>query len=547
MNVAAVGDDGGISLVLGLDVAAFVACVLIFLLIRYCCRSYSQMGFASRKQWAIEFHKHQNTPLLDKRHSQPPEEHDLHWYSWILKVFYKLQDTEIFSRCGPDAVLYLTLERYLIALLVIFSFLSVAVILPINYLQGDQLMAGFDRTTIANVDSKSNALWVHTLFSLVYMFIVILFMIHYTLRLGRLKELYVDVVAPTSAQATTSDDGAANRKRKGAGGWQKGEGKDHKSNAIVLKHTIKSESRNSVHDWSSDTSIGLDPLILFTKVQDLTIRLTGVSGEDFDINARHSADATRADRQDVLTKTATESSYQRDQSSLPSSVAASFEATEPPAGDGMTSPLPVATDKSTRKSLSSSAITRDKLQSVAAVLEQHHRLKGEKNAGSLAIKLAKDALFGDEVLKLCTPMGNRSLPALSTKELQQLKAIIYQQFPLYANSPRLQSGDSGHQFMLLSSMKEFAILDLTASMAVTQPYQHNRSEVSSWLDRNQTAEKGEFEDKQKELEKVCVPIMTKLYQAGGVPNGAGGMSGGPSGSAGSGGKKSQDPTIEEVD
>eukprot|EP00731_Ephydatia_muelleri_P022079 Em0014g670a len=38
-------------------------------------------------------------------------------------------------------------------------------------------------------------------------------------------------------------------------------------------------------------------------------------------------------------------------------------------------------------------------------------------------------------------------------------------------------------------------------MAVTQPYQHNRSEVSSWLDRNQTAEKGEFEDKQKELEK----------------------------------------------
>ena len=60
--------------------------------------------------------------------------------------------------------------------------------------------------------------------------------------------------------------------------------------------------------------------------------------------------------------------------------------------------------------------------------------------------------------------------------------------------------------------------------------------MSSSLDKNQTAEKGEFEDKQKELEKVCMPIMTKLYQAGGVPNGAGGMSGGPSGSAGSGGK-----------
>ena len=28
------------------------------------------------RRWAIDFHKHQNTPLLDKRHSQPLEEHD---------------------------------------------------------------------------------------------------------------------------------------------------------------------------------------------------------------------------------------------------------------------------------------------------------------------------------------------------------------------------------------------------------------------------------------------------------------------------------------
>ena len=41
--------------------------------------------------------------------------------------------------------------------------------------------------------SRSSVLWVHTLFSLVYIFIVILFMIHYSLRLGRLKELYVSV------------------------------------------------------------------------------------------------------------------------------------------------------------------------------------------------------------------------------------------------------------------------------------------------------------------------------------------------------------------
>eukprot|EP00731_Ephydatia_muelleri_P004411 Em0002g587a len=90
-------------------------------------------------------------------------------------------------------------------------------------------------------------------------------------------------------------------------------------------------------------------------------------------------------------------------SSLPplsNSITAGLGASEPPASEGMpsTSPLPVATDKSAIKSLSSSAIKHSKLQPIASVLEQNHKLKGEKNAGSLAIKLAKDALFGDEVL-----------------------------------------------------------------------------------------------------------------------------------------------------
>merc|ERR1712038_1625113 len=41
-------------------------------------------------------------------------------------------------------------------------------------------------------------------------------------------------------------------------------------------------------------------------------------------------------------------------------------------------------------------------------------------------------------------------------------------------------------------------------------------ETISWLDRNQTAEKEEFESKKKDLEQVCMPIMTKLYQQGGA-------------------------------
>merc|ERR1712188_230777 len=47
-----------------------------------------------------------------------------------------------------------------------------------------------------------------------------------------------------------------------------------------------------------------------------------------------------------------------------------------------------------------------------------------------------------------------------------------------------------------------------------------------WLDKNQMAEKEEFEAKQKELEGVVNPIMMKVYQAAGGGGMDGGMPGG---------------------
>merc|ERR1711957_179969 len=70
-------------------------------------------------------------------------------------------------------------------------------------------------------------------------------------------------------------------------------------------------------------------------------------------------------------------------------------------------------------------------------------------------------------------------------------------------------------------------------------------EALDWLDKNQLAEKDEFEAKQKELEGVVNPIMMKVYQAaggGGMPEG--GMPGGGMGEAPGGGSG---PTVEEVD
>ncbi|CAH8362501.1 unnamed protein product [Eruca vesicaria subsp. sativa] len=65
-----------------------------------------------------------------------------------------------------------------------------------------------------------------------------------------------------------------------------------------------------------------------------------------------------------------------------------------------------------------------------------------------------------------------------------------------------------------------------------------------WLEGNQLAETDEFEDKMKELESLCNPIIARMYQgAGGDMGGAGGMDDdAPTGGSGGAG-----PKIEEVD
>jgi len=68
------------------------------------------------------------------------------------------------------------------------------------------------------------------------------------------------------------------------------------------------------------------------------------------------------------------------------------------------------------------------------------------------------------------------------------------------------------------------------------------AETLEWLENNQQAEKDEFDDKQKELEQVAMPIMTKLYEAN-----PGQQGGGPPQQGSTGGGSKGGPTIEEVD
>ncbi|KAG7472514.1 hypothetical protein MATL_G00109650 [Megalops atlanticus] len=67
------------------------------------------------------------------------------------------------------------------------------------------------------------------------------------------------------------------------------------------------------------------------------------------------------------------------------------------------------------------------------------------------------------------------------------------------------------------------------------------NQAISWLENNQLADKEEYEHQLKELEKVCNPVITKLYQ-GGMPAGSCGEQ-----ARSSAGSSTQGPTIEEVD
>jgi len=117
-----------------------------------------------------------------------------------------------------------------------------------------------------------------------------------------------------------------------------------------------------------------------------------------------------------------------------------------------------------------------------------------------------------------------------------------------------------YAYSMRNSLKEDKIKDKIDSKD-RQSIEEAIESTIKWLGDNESAEKDEFEAKQKELEEICRPIITKLYGggAGGMP---GGMPGGfPGGDKGYGGgadmgddagetpssTKSKGPKIEEVD
>uniref|UniRef100_A0A8C7UD26 Transmembrane protein 63B n=1 Tax=Oncorhynchus mykiss TaxID=8022 RepID=A0A8C7UD26_ONCMY len=92
------------------------------------------------------------------------------------------RDEEIREKCGEDAVHYLSFQRHIIGQLVVVGVLSVGIVLPVNF-SGDLLennAYSFGRTTIANLKSGTNLLWLHTSFAFIYLLLTVYSMRRHT-------------------------------------------------------------------------------------------------------------------------------------------------------------------------------------------------------------------------------------------------------------------------------------------------------------------------------------------------------------------------------
>ena len=81
------------------------------------------------------------------------------------------------------------------------------------------------------------------------------------------------------------------------------------------------------------------------------------------------------------------------------------------------------------KCLNSSEIRKKLLRPVDEVLLLNTMYRVLSKASTLAVKLAKEAFSGDNVLVWCTVAEDRGFSGLPHKEMQELKGLMLRQFP----------------------------------------------------------------------------------------------------------------------
>ncbi|KTF85069.1 hypothetical protein cypCar_00024313 [Cyprinus carpio] len=176
---------GGVPTVLALDFMCFLVLLFVFSILRKVAWDYGRLALVTDAD-SVATALHSETPdryerLTSVSSSVDFEQRDNGFCSWLTAIF-RIKDEEIREKCGEDAVHYLSFQRHIIGLLVVVGVLSVGIVLPVNF-SGNLLennAYSFGRTTIANLNSGNNLLWLHTSFAFMYLLLTVYSMRRHT-------------------------------------------------------------------------------------------------------------------------------------------------------------------------------------------------------------------------------------------------------------------------------------------------------------------------------------------------------------------------------
>uniref|UniRef100_A0A8C1CFK4 Transmembrane protein 63C n=1 Tax=Cyprinus carpio carpio TaxID=630221 RepID=A0A8C1CFK4_CYPCA len=188
---------GGVPTVLAINVVVWLFLLLIFSCLRKAAWDYGRLALLMENDSLTSlFYGEQSEKEKTPSESSPSDS--------------ETKDMEIRSKCGIDAITYLSFQRHIILLMMVVCLLSLTIILPVNLsgnLLGDSPQ-NFGRTTVVNVPAQNIFLWLHSIFALLYFVITVLCMAHHSSRLEyREDEKVARTLMITSIPREISDPG----------------------------------------------------------------------------------------------------------------------------------------------------------------------------------------------------------------------------------------------------------------------------------------------------------------------------------------------------
>ncbi|XP_037035822.1 calcium permeable stress-gated cation channel 1 [Bradysia coprophila] len=177
----------GIPDTLVLNLIAWVFLILLFTILRQQAWDYGRLALVNahgeKKRWTQLFYAHgtdQEPEPLGQRTSRTSTSSanlpDRGMFSWIW-VTLRLKKEQILLHSGPDAVHYLSFQQHLMVVMAIITFISIVIILPVNFqgvLIADKQV--FGHTTMSNLPPDSSLLWIHVFVAISYVPLVVLIM-----------------------------------------------------------------------------------------------------------------------------------------------------------------------------------------------------------------------------------------------------------------------------------------------------------------------------------------------------------------------------------